>query len=340
MSFSNQTNFSTSPLVFFYRLFWGELVLGVLYLSLNVTRISSLGFTERYPFIETLLSDTLSLVIFISLELVMISLAFISWYTERYIITHQIVSFSRFGLRPHIVFSLEDVLSQDVRISALEHWLRTGSVHVELVNGTRKVLSHVANPDAFVQLLVENKSIIPSNTGLPASLATASAKTLLHSDENQYIEFKSSLTFDYRKKRANTELPKAVLKNIVAFLNSSGGILLLGVNDKGKIIGLQPDFDTLSNPTADAWENSLTMLINNHIGVEFYQYLSISFETIHKKMIAIIRVNPSPMPAYLNFQGKEEFYIRTGNSSQPLSVAKATKYIQTHFAQLDLTPKT
>jgi len=56
------------------------------------------------------------------------------------------------------------------------------------------------------------------------------------------------------------------------------------------------------------------------------------FENLNSKKIAIIVVpNRSPNPVFLGFEGKEKFYIRLGNSSHPLNVKEAAKYIKNNF---------
>ena len=66
------------------------------------------------------------------------------------------------------------------------------------------------------------------------------------------------------------------------------------------------------------------------IGAEFRQYVDVTFPQLEDETICVVAVRPSEEPAYLVHKGKEQFYIRAGNATQPLSVSKATKYIQTH----------
>jgi hypothetical protein len=55
---------------------------------------------------------------------------------------------------------------------------------------------------------------------------------------------------------------------------------------------------------------------------------------VEEKSAAIVKVDKSKRPVYLDPQGKSEFYIRAGNSSQPLNVREATAYIQDHWPSL------
>ena len=95
--------------------------------------------------------------------------------------------------------------------------------------------------------------------------------------------------------------------------------------------GLEQDFAGLPKKNRDGWENAFNMAFNQMIGAEYRQYVHLRFETIAEKTLCAVSVQPASAPAYLTFKGKEEFYIRTGNSTQPLTVSKATTYIQMHF---------
>lgn len=121
------------------------------------------------------------------------------------------------------------------------------------------------------------------------------------------------------------------MKNIVAFMNSGGGDVLVGVGDDGDILGIQPDLRTMQKRNVDGFENIFNMAFKKMIGVEFRQFLSITFPVIEDVVICRLTVFPSEEPAYLQYKGDERFYIRAGNASQPPPVSKATSDIRYHF---------
>jgi hypothetical protein len=45
----------------------------------------------------------------------------------------------------------------------------------------------------------------------------------------------------------------------------------------------------------------------------------------------MINVKPSNKPVYVKNNKEEEFYIRAGNGTHPLTISEATRYIQEHF---------
>jgi predicted HTH transcriptional regulator len=129
----------------------------------------------------------------------------------------------------------------------------------------------------------------------------------------------------------NKELYVPVMKNLAAFMNSAGGVLLIGIDDDGEVLGLAKDLSTLPKSNVDGFENVFNQAFNKMIGVEFRQYIDVTFPDVRQETICMISVRPSPSPAYMVHKGEEKFYIRAGNATQALTVSKATKYIQGHF---------
>ena len=123
------------------------------------------------------------------------------------------------------------------------------------------------------------------------------------------------------------------MKNVAAFMNSTGGYVLIGVNDDGEVLGLDPDYQAIKKPDNDGFENVFNMAFNTMIGVEHRRFVNVSFPEISGKQSCVVSLQPSSRPAYLVYRGKETFYVRAGNASQPLSVSQVARYIQDHFGQ-------
>jgi len=154
---------------------------------------------------------------------------------------------------------------------------------------------------------------------------------LIEKGENEKVEFKSSLCWDYKKEQKHKSVEHAVAKTISALMNSEGGFLLIGVKDNGEILGLEKDFSVVKKPNTDAFQQHFTNLLNKYIGKENGSWAKMGFKTIGGKVIAIVEVSKSPNEVYLKSEGTEEFYIRLGNSSHPLNVREANAYIKKHW---------
>jgi len=149
--------------------------------------------------------------------------------------------------------------------------------------------------------------------------------------ENDYIEFKSSLRWDYEKNNVNKLMGYIVVKTISAFMNSEGGKLFIGVADDKKIFGLEKDYFTLKKKNSDGFLLHLVQIINQYLGKEFHQYITFKIVKIKNQDVCVIDIINSNTPAFVKNQGKEEFYIRASASSQPMNTKEAYEYISVHW---------
>ncbi len=154
---------------------------------------------------------------------------------------------------------------------------------------------------------------------------------LIKKGESKNLEFKSSLRWDVKQNNVNKDLEKIILKTVAAFMNGDGGQLVIGVDDNGKVLGLENDYRALGNADRDKFENHLTQLVKTAIGVEYVKYMSVVFDEINKKDVCLVTVLKSHKPAYVSVDGQEDLFVRTGNSTNPLTIKQAQDYIGQHW---------
>ncbi len=127
--------------------------------------------------------------------------------------------------------------------------------------------------------------------------------------------------------KKDKEIEHASLKTIAAFLNSEGGTLLIGIDDKRNVLGL--DNDQFQND--DRAMLHLTNLIKERIGKHVLSFVDIEIEQIAGKKIMRVDCKPSSVPAYIMHNNTEKFYIRTGPSTTGLPVSDIFSYILNRF---------
>jgi len=161
---------------------------------------------------------------------------------------------------------------------------------------------------------------------------------LIEKGETEFVEFKSSLRWDFREEKPNKILEDVILKSIAAFSNAKGGTLFIGVTDELEIIGLEHDFKTLKKQDADYFELHLRKLINNQFGIMYSnKHLFMQFPEINGKIFCVINITNSDAPLYLKVKNKqgqmvEKFYVRSGNASQEItSLKEINEYVAGHF---------
>lgn len=176
-----------------------------------------------------------------------------------------------------------------------------------------------------------NRSMEAYNGGAYSNdLAKEEALAIIASGESEKLEFKSTITTNIQTGENDKRMEKAVLKTIVAFLNTTGGILMIGVSDDGSIYGVdEAEFDS-----RDKMNLHFTHMISSKIGEEFFPY--ISFRVIDmEEGKAIIRVDCArcKKPVFLKDGKAEEFYVRSGPSSIMLTGANLVNYVKNNSSK-------
>ena len=128
------------------------------------------------------------------------------------------------------------------------------------------------------------------------------------------------------------------MKNLVAFANSKGGNLIIGLEDNMNILGLEYETETQSFDlkSQDKYLNELDSLINNYIGNDFHQYIeSTDFVKTEDGHLLWIKVRKANKPIFLkldkNGSLKKDFFIRGRVSCRSLDIEEYTKYLSENF---------
>ena len=145
--------------------------------------------------------------------------------------------------------------------------------------------------------------------------------------EDATIEYKASLRWDLRTDKMNTDLQKVVARSIAGFLNTQGGVLLIGVLDDGSVFGIEKDMRTLKRQDIDGFQQALIQQIIKYLGEEYGKYVQIGYEEKDGKTVCIVKIEASPKPVFLKDGEHREFLIRVGNTTRGLDSEKTHEYI-------------
>jgi len=128
-------------------------------------------------------------------------------------------------------------------------------------------------------------------------------------------------------------LNKAVTETIAGFLNTSGGTLLIGVDDAGTTLGIEPDLEYCQKDKqdADGWMLSLKTVITNALGADVWSGVRVSLVPHRAKMVAVILCPRRASQTWHYEGGGESFYIRTGNATAELKGRTLVGYISEHW---------
>ncbi|CAB1059898.1 hypothetical protein D1BOALGB6SA_4663 [Olavius sp. associated proteobacterium Delta 1] len=155
-------------------------------------------------------------------------------------------------------------------------------------------------------------------------------KSLIHSGESDRVEFKSTLRWNLKTDRAEKVIENSWLKSIVAFLNTDGGVLLIGVADAGDILGTVADrFDN-----DDKYLLHVNNRIRENIGLEFVSFISFQLVPVEGQKVLLVQCQPSPSPVFLKIGKDEDFYVRVGPGNRRLSTSEVLTYVTNRKAKI------
>jgi len=150
---------------------------------------------------------------------------------------------------------------------------------------------------------------------------------LIHEEENEHLEFKSSLRWDLKKDAINRSLETVVAKSIAGFMNHRGGNLIIGVTDSGDVVGLKDDYKTLNHKNRDGFERCITDIVSNKLGGHKCTLIHCMFHEIAGHDVCRILVEPSRDPVYLSEGHVSKYYVRSGNATRELDAREALAHI-------------
>lgn len=148
---------------------------------------------------------------------------------------------------------------------------------------------------------------------------------LIRAGEGTKVEFKESFSRELRNK---------IIATMVAFMNTHGGVLFLGVSDDGSVVGLD-----LRDKTIDNFKLDILNRFKQKTNKGFAPLVSMTDEVIEDRLTLRIDCKPSGQPIFM-LEGEQEVYIsRTG--AQNTFYLKASEYVPVileRFRETDLNP--
>ena len=139
--------------------------------------------------------------------------------------------------------------------------------------------------------------------------------------ETNQVEFKPALVYNFSTGKGGIGVKGIIAKTICAFLNSNGGLLLIGITDKGEVQGLEFDFKLSGDKNPKDFfrlefdqmlEHFLSFAVKNNVEGQFYE--------LEGKDIFLVKVFPNKRrPIFLKGLTSKEFYIRGEASTRQLT---------------------
>ena len=185
--------------------------------------------------------------------------------------------------------------------------------------------------ELMAQVIAEGYStLVAEKIGEDLEEAEIDLSKLVLNGESEAVEFKSTLRTNLHTGEKDARMELAVLKTLSGFLNTNGGMLIIGVSDDGSPVGIQADDFT----NEDKMSLHLVNVVKSRMGVQAMTSLHAHFDDHDDFRVMVIKCRKSPTPIFLKDGDLERFYIRTGPSTTELSASQTQEYIKQRFKGL------
>ncbi len=156
-----------------------------------------------------------------------------------------------------------------------------------------------------------------------------SIKQILEAGETRTVEYKETFSFNTRENKSGDDrLRHALLREVAAFLNTEGGVVLIGVSDDQRVTGIErDDFKDQEN-----YVRKITQVIASSLGEVAATLTQIEIHDYDGKKICAVKCEKSSKPVYCEFKkfGQQTF-VRIGNVTTEPPRKEWVDYCKYHF---------
>ena len=153
-------------------------------------------------------------------------------------------------------------------------------------------------------------------------------RSIIRQRESKTLEFKETFSLDVRKDTKEKYIEEASLKTVVAFLNSDGGVLLIGVSDDEKIIGIDVELKRFHKDVLDKFLLHFKNTMRQRVGEEFYPFINYQIVEAEERKVLFVECQQAERPCFLD---EKVFYVRTNPATDKLEGTKQYEYIKHRF---------
>ena len=203
------------------------------------------------------------------------------------------------------------------------HALPKGWEHLDyfsLLSERRKLMAKVIRDGYDLLWEEENTSKVPST--LEDYLAVG---------ESQNVEYKATATVNLKSKQRDKAMEHSVVKTVCGFLNTTGGMLLIGIDDSGIVVGLEKDMRALGRANADRYELFLRDILDSRLSMPTVGIVDIGFDEVDGDVVCMVSVAASGRAVFATpYRGGRdpiEFWVRVGNATKQLHGDDMLKYM-------------
>ena len=201
----------------------------------------------------------------------------------------------------------------------------TKPFHPDIVKA--RLSRHLASHQTTRDLIEENRDLRDNKPRTFTEFDESQLKALIRAGEGHELEFRSTLRWNMHADRADKNIENSCLKTVAGYLNTDGGLLMIGVSDEGEPIGLNKDHFK----SEDKLMLHLVDLLQSSLGAEFMRNIRSTVHTVCEQRVLVVESLPATAPVFFNRDNDESFYIRMTNTTRALMPSEVVAYIDQRF---------
>lgn len=154
---------------------------------------------------------------------------------------------------------------------------------------------------------------------------------LVRKGETEEVEFKQTFCLNIDSHMKDEKIETSALKTVVAFINTNGGNLLIGVCDEPRVIlGINQELERF-HWSLDKYMLHWKDMVKKRIGERYYLYIHSRIVEVNGNKVFWIECKPSEkLPCFLD---NKDFYIRTNPATDKLEGTDQLDYLKTRFPE-------
>ncbi len=153
-------------------------------------------------------------------------------------------------------------------------------------------------------------------------------KSLSKMDESKILEFKQYFSLDLKKNTKEKYIEDSIMKTICGFFNSNGGVLLVGITDRGEISGIDLEIEKFHMSSNDKFLKHFKNKFKENIGEQNYPLVDYELVSVNGKNVLSITCKRSKKEI---FDKHKNFYVRTNPATDKLDGKDLVEYIDKRF---------
>jgi type I restriction enzyme R subunit len=190
---------------------------------------------------------------------------------------------------------------------------------------TRAVLEQIRADPRLAERVAERLK------GKDAFFAVSSTE-LIAGDETFAVELKSTARWNLRDGAKDKRMEDAVVKTVAGLLNTDGGTLFIGIDDRRRPIGLYHDTQLVKPPNVDGLVNWLTTHLVAALTHAAVMRTRTRIEAVESVEICRVDVARSSRPVTARMSDKSDrFWVRMNNSTRALPEVEIEDYCRDHW---------